>query len=46
MSHAICNHYGHDWVKSDMLTSQVPKGYTVEVCKRTGCRETRPVYHR
>lgn len=42
-THAMCNYYGHDWVKSDMLTARQKKGYEVQVCKRD-CDAARRVW--
>lgn len=40
-THAMCQYYGHEWAKSDMLTAKQKKGYVVEICKRSGCDAAR-----
>lgn len=43
-THAMCDWYGHDWTKSDILTAKAKRYYRVEVCKRNGCDAARRVY--
>jgi len=43
-THAMCDYYGHEWRKNDLLTSRASAGYRVEVCARNGCNAARRLY--
>lgn len=45
-THAMCDYYGHDWSKNNLMTSRQPSGYRVETCQRNGCDAARRVYVR
>lgn len=41
--HAMCRYYGHEWVKSHMLSAKESPHLDVQVCKRDGCEAMRHV---
>jgi len=43
-THAMCDFYGHDWRKNDLLTARAKKGYRVEHCARNGCDAARRLW--
>ena len=44
-THAMCEFYGHEWHKHDLLTSKQKSGYVVEVCQRSGCDAARRIWN-
>jgi len=42
--HGMCEYYGHDWTKNELLTARQSSGYRVEQCARNGCDAARRVW--
>jgi hypothetical protein len=45
-THAMCDWYGHEWRKSDLLSARQSKNVIVETCQRSGCDAARRVVNR
>lgn len=43
-THAMCDHYGHEWRKNDLLTARAKHYIRVETCARKGCDAGRRIY--